>query len=414
MISSEPIGNKLNTSTNLQRRTLEKLIGDSRYREFFNSSVDQAIELIDSGYSGKKLLDKLQTSPSIAVQISEIAYSRISSRGRFSAWDRIWLDFFSSRYATPENICRYRAGRIKDRDLIDIGSGAGLQALFFSKFGRNKVWGIERDPIRYCLSRLNSFELEETDVKFFLVDFFEMDTSTLNLNDPVVFSDPLRLTNSGRKSMDHLVPSPGTVIQKMSGHSSDFCFDLPPTFNLEDIGIPGEKEYLSVDHILKRLTLYTGALAENNASATLLPHGKSYSGNPRPLPVERSQPSSYIYMADPAVVKAGLLAGLMEEFSISLIYTDARRSLLTSHNLHQEFPGEIYEVKGSGNRRETRGILMSNDAGKVFLRYAVNPDEYYSIRDELQDGLTGSLKFYIFEINGKLYSAIRSERVLKE
>ncbi|MCL4342082.1 MAG: class I SAM-dependent methyltransferase [Candidatus Thermoplasmatota archaeon] len=395
----------MNDITSLRISTLEKLIRDRKFRDSFNESVDRAIVFIDSGFSGKKLLESLNAGASISQQIVEIAKARVSSRVRFSGWNRIWLDRFSSKYATPEEISRYRSRRITDSEILDIGSGSGLQAIFLSLSGRNKVTGIERDPVRFYLSILNSIEMEASEVSFKMGDFFRVDLSTFIKKDMVVYSDPLRIPGPGHKEIDSLVPSPVKVMQKFSDITKNFCFDLPPTLSPSEVGISGEKEYISVNHTLKRLTLYTGDLRKSETSAVLLPEGREFRGMPDDQELAISEPSSYIYVADPAIVRAGLIQAILKGGESKVIHSDHRRTILSSSVMESDFPGETYQVIGRCDKDRAKELLINSDAGKVILRYSLNSEEYYGLRENFERGLTGSKTVYIFEVKGLLLLA---------
>jgi len=75
-----------------------------------------------------------------------------------------------------------------------------------------------------------------------------------------------------------------------------------------------EREYLSVDGQLNRLTLYFGPLKRCERSAVVLKGDRHYmleSGVATPLVVpEVDEPRVYAFEPDPAVVKAGLLGEL--------------------------------------------------------------------------------------------------------
>ena len=392
----------MNDITSLRTSTLEKLIKDRKFRDSFNDSVDRAIGFIDAGFSGRKLLESLNAGASISQQIVEIAKARVNSRGRFSGWNRLWLDHFSSKYATPEEICRYRSGRITNSEILDVGSGSGLQAIFLSIYGKNSVTGIERDPVRFYLSRLNSIEMESSEISFIMGDFFKTDLSRIIKKDTVVYSDPLRIPGPGHKSIHSLSPSPVKVMRKFSGVTENFCFDLPPTLAPHDIEISGEKEYISVDHTLKRLTLYTGDLRRSETSAVLLPEGREFRGMPYEQELELGEPSSYIYVVDPAIVRAGLIRLIQNGEKYSLIHSDRRRTVLTSRVLYSDFPGEVYQVNGRCDKDSIRELLIDSGAGKVILRYSLNSEEYYGLKHNFEKGLTGSKTVYIFEFNGSL------------
>ena len=70
--------------------------------------------------------------------VFDLAISRIRAESKFSNYEKIWLDSYSSRYSTPEIVASYRSERLKGNQIVDIGSGAGMQSIFMMmiKFSR--------------------------------------------------------------------------------------------------------------------------------------------------------------------------------------------------------------------------------------------------------------------------------------
>ena len=93
----------------LDRKVLERIIKNESYRDKINSEIDRAMDLIDAGHSGRSLIDQVSGGKNERESIIELARSRISARGRFRSWNRLWMDSFSSRYATPESVSFHRA-----------------------------------------------------------------------------------------------------------------------------------------------------------------------------------------------------------------------------------------------------------------------------------------------------------------
>ena len=388
----------------LDRKILERIIKDESYRDKINSEIDRAMDLIDAGHSGRSLIDQVSGGKNEKESIIELARSRISARGRFRSWNRLWMDSFSSRYATPESVSIHRAERISERKVVDLGSGAGIQAIFLQSHGGNEVTGIEVDYNRYLLSRINAIEMGVKGIKFLHGDFYTMNIDSLIKLGTVVYSDPLRSETAGPKSLQDLRPNPEIVYQKISPLTGNFCFDLPPHLPVDSISIKGELEYTSVDGLLSRLTLYTGDLQESSASAFLLPSGRKYSGNPSRLECHNDAPDNYLYMADQAMILSGLLYQVIQS-DMYTVHCDARRTILSSHSFFEGFPGEIYHIIRETEMGDLTKNLSELGAGKVIPRYSIKPEGYYAFRNAIEKGLNGSMTLYLFNINDRFYLA---------
>ena len=390
--------------TLLDRNLLERVLKNESYRDKINSEIDKAVELIDNGHSGSSLLEQISGGRNEKESIAELARSRISARGRFSSWNRLWMDSFSSRYATPESVSIHRAERISGRKVVDIGSGAGIQAIFLQSHGGNRVTGIEVDYNRHLLSRINAIEMGVKGIKFLQGDFYKMNIDSVIEAETVVYSDPLRSETSGPKNLMDLRPNPEIVYQTISPITENFCFDLPPHLPANSISIKGEREYTSVDGLLSRLTLYTGDLQESDSSAFLLPAGRNYSGHPSRLECHDATPENYIYMADQAMVISGLLYQAVPS-DMQTVHCDARRTILTSPSLYLDFPGEIYSTIRKTEMETLTKDLNELGAGKVIPRYSIKPEHYYAFRSAAEKGLNGNKTLYLFNIGGRFYIA---------
>jgi hypothetical protein len=173
-----------------------------------------------------------------------------------------------------------------------------------------------------------------------------------------------------------------------------------------------EREYLSVDGHLNRLTLYFGPLKSCERSAVVLEGDKHYkleSGVAAPVVIpDVDEPRVYAFEPDPAVVKAGLLGELASGLGgkVELVKIDARRSLLTSDVLLESwFFKHRYRVLdrvpldcGKVNRS-----LMGYGMGKAVIRFRVAPEMYWDVRNRLENGLVGEGSAYLFEIAGQVY-----------
>lgn len=390
-------------------RFLELNIKNPDYKDKTNSKIDQCIGLIREGNDLNRAQKIMGLGKKEAAIIFELAHSRIKIKDKFEHWDRLWMDQYLASYSTPEIVCRYRSERITDFDIVEAGSGAGMQSIFLSRTN-NSTLSVEIQPERHRMAQLNSMEYRTGKLKFVNGDIYRLSSQVEVGSNTLVFSDPARPRVEGERSMSSLIPSPESLVKVFGNKTENFVFDLPPQMKWENIGIKGEKEYLSIGGKLNRLTLYTGRLAREETSAVMLPEGIRYSGAPREFrDGSNKEVEDYILVPDISLVYAKLIWKIEEEFDAFPVWHDARRHIFTSQDPQEKFPGEQFEVLWSGGFEAIREQLTGLNAGRVFLRFPVGEDQYYGMKSSLESGLAGNFDAYIFK-SGDVYFITRKAK----
>jgi RNA cap guanine-N2 methyltransferase len=317
------------------------------------------------------------------------------------------------RFATPEVVGRYRAGRLKCSVLADISCGIGGQAVCFAK-ECGSVYGIDIDGERLECARRNAGVYGMDNITFIEGDALspQVVEQVADADADVIFSDPARPAEEDVRQTDSLRPGIPMVMEAYRDVTSSFAFEAPPQMPPERIDFDCEREYLSVDGQLNRLTLYFGPLKRCERSAVVLKGGRHYRlescvAAPVVIP-EVDEPRVYAFEPDPAVVKAGLLGELAGGLGgkVELVKIDARRSLLTSDVLLESlFFKHRYRVLdrvpldcGKVNRS-----LMGYGIGKAVIRFRIAPEKYWDARNRIENGLMGEGAAHLFEIADQVY-----------
>lgn len=315
------------------------------------------------------------------------------------------------RFATPEVVGRYRAGRLKCSVLADISCGIGGQAVCFAK-ECNSVYGIDIDGERLECARRNAGVYGVDNITFIEGDALSPQVVEQVADADVIFSDPARPAEEDVRQTDSLRPGIPMVMEAYRDVTGSFAFEAPPQMPPERIDFNCEREYLGVDGQLNRLTLYFGPLKRCERSAVVLKGGRHYrleSGVAAPVVIpEVDEPRVYAFEPDPAVVKAGLLGELAGGLGgkVELVRIDARRSLLTSDVLLESlFFKHRYRVLdrvpldcGKVNRS-----LMGHGMGKAVIRFRIAPEKYWDARNRIENGLMGEGIAHLFEIADQVY-----------
>jgi hypothetical protein len=315
------------------------------------------------------------------------------------------------RFATPEVVGRYRAGRLKCSVLADISCGIGGQAVCFAK-ECGKVYGIDIDDERLECARRNAGVYGVDNITFIEGDALSPQVVKQVADAEIIFSDPARPAEEDVRQTDSLRPGIPMVMEAYRDVTDSFAFEAPPQMPPERIDLDCEREYLSVDGQLNRLTLYFGRLERCERSAVVLKGGRHYrleSGRDTPTVIpEAGKPRVYAFEPDPVVVKAGLLGDLAVGLGgrVELVRIDARRSLLTSDVLLESLffkhryrvldrvPLDCWKVNRS---------LMGYGMGKAVIRFRVAPEKYWDARNRIENGLVGEGTAHLFEIADQVY-----------
>jgi hypothetical protein len=372
---------------------LKKISGSARDYEKIDAEINQIVDLIHRGYSKESISKNHRDNFNF---LFEFAKSRIKVSRKFSKYDHLFLDYYSSMYSTPEIIGKYRAGKLSGKKIVDAGSGAGMQDIMLSEFC--DVTGVEIDHDRHLMGELNKIPYNSK-ANFIREDFFSVKDS---FSKYVLFSDPLRPVNSREKTFSQLSPNPLDIISNSPGIEG-YAIDLPPHMKWENILLKGEKEYISLDGSLNRLTLYSPSISEKNSTAVILPENIIISGEPEefsPNIEHNNRESTYVYVPDTSLFCAKLLH-LVVKPDWNTLYFDNRRQVFSGNVYEESFPGKQYAVLDFSSDANLTPTLQKLDAGKVFFRFSMSPDDTYRYKNSLERELSGSKNIYIFRGNSK-------------
>jgi len=315
------------------------------------------------------------------------------------------------RFATPEVVAKYRAGRLKCSVLADISCGIGGQAVCFAE-ECNRVYGVDIDGERLECARRNAGVYGVDNITFIEGDALSPQVVEQVADADIIFSDPARPAEEDVRQTDSLRPGIPMVMEAYRDVTDSFAFEAPPQMPPERIDFDCEREYLSVDGQLNRLTLYFGPLKRCERSAVVLKGGRHYrleSGVDAPVVIpEVDEPRVYAFEPDPAVVKAGLLGELAGGLGgkVELVRIDARRSLLTSDVLLESlFFKHRYRVldRVPLDCRKVNRSLMGHGMGKAVIRFRIAPEKYWDARNRIENELMGEGIAHLFGIADQVY-----------
>jgi hypothetical protein len=327
---------------------------------------------------------------------------RLPRKKRFE--HSIVSDKDGARFATPEDVAKYRAARLKCSTIADISCGIGGQTIYFAK-ECDMVYAVEIDAKKIDYARKNCKLLGIDNVEFICGDALSPEVIRQLPELDIVFSDPARPASEDMRDIGSLRPAIPEVISSYSSIASDFAFEAPPQLTPDRIPFECEKEYVSLDGKINRLNLYFGSLMKCDTSAVALP-SRARIGSASDA--QELQPSEklacFAYEPEESVERAGLLSQFAHDLEkqapdISLFLIDSKRLVLTSE-LPVEHPmlKNKYKVLNvlDFDTALINSFLKKNGFGTVILRAAVEPKEYWDIRNRLEDNLSGDRKAHLF------------------
>ncbi len=309
------------------------------------------------------------------------------------------------RVATPLPIAKSKAKRLGNNKIADLGSGIGVQSIVFSYFF-DRVYSVERTGrIRYAKRNAKKFGIRN--IEFIKGDALNESVIKKLKDVDVVFSDPSRPVRKGEWDLDDLSPSPLKILKYYKNDA--FSFDIPVQISINKLDDEWEKEYISLKGEIKRLSIYTGKIKKFQRSALILPEDIRVTFNPN---LERKmdeieKPMDYVYDLDPAIKYADLLPEIIQEIGdLKLLLKDKKRCFLTSQKIKKSgYFRSIYQINfNSKNIDELIEKLNENNAGRIFLRYNVKSNEYYSIKEKIEKQLSGKEKYFVFKFSEKFYA----------
>ena len=302
--------------------------------------------------------------------------------------------------ATPEIVAKYIAKRLKTGVIADLGCGIGGQVIFFAKECK-KVYAVERNPEKLEYAKKNCELYDVKNVEFILGDALSESTKQEIKDADIIFSDPARPLSEKERTLENLEPPITEILKLYSDATPELAFHAPPQMPPERIDMDCEREYLSLNGQLNRLTLYFGALKQCERSAVVLPAGSKLSSSDAPA-IKTGSLREYVYEPEPSVTKAGLFNELAQTKSVDeiLFYKgDERRTLLSSSELIvSPFFKDTYRVlrKTDWDIHGLKKLLNAEKSGKVVLRFDIEPEKYWNVRKKLEEGLAGSRTLHLF------------------
>jgi len=300
------------------------------------------------------------------------------------------------RFGTPDVVANYRAKRLKCHTLVEVGCGIGLQTLAFARTCK-KVYAIEIDEEKFERAKENAKQFEVRNVEFIHGDALDEKIISKLKNVDIVFCDTERPANEEERKIENIKPNLFEFLEKYKKLTENIVIEIPP--QIRDVPFDCEKEYISLNGKLNRLDIYFGNLKKAECSAVVLPSGERFSGKSSFEELPEGLLMNYLYEVDESVAKAGLIHELIEKTGVKF-YRKEKFSFLTSnHFVKSSFFKNSFEILADCSFEEKKIVeaLKNINAGSVEIRFNVEPEDYWRIRNSFEKNLGGKEKVYLFK-----------------
>jgi len=264
----------------------------------------------------------------------EIAILRLEARDKFPFAERLFFTRQAMEQASSYAVSSYRAARFREFPRVaDLGCSVGGDTFALAKLA--PTLGVDLDPLRLRMATANLDALG-------LIARTQLLQADLTLHLPLepgssaLFFDPARRTGQRRIFSVQQYQPPLSVIEGWLPRFPEIGVKISPGVDLAELDrYEAEVEFISLHGELKEAVLWFGALKTAHRRATILPGlhqlfaTQSSPSSAQPIPV--TEPGSYLYEPDPAVIRSGLLDVLAHMLGASQL--DPQIAYLTSSRL---------------------------------------------------------------------------------
>ncbi|MDX1994322.1 MAG: methyltransferase domain-containing protein [bacterium] len=241
-----------------------------------------------------------------------LAQVRLKARDKFGHLaQKMFFTEDALQQASDPRIRRYRANSVPPRFVVDVCCGIGADSLAFATAGSG-VYGIDLDPVRVAMARLNAAVLGLPNTHFEVGDATEIRTADGAVT---LFFDPARREEDGRRIYDvEAYNPPLSLVRQWSAHA--IAVKLSPGVDLRQLeDYPALIEFISVEGDLKEAVMWLGAGWRTMKATLLTSDGVLHwqrTSEPEARPL--SEPRGWLIEPDPALIRAGLVQDAAQHF----------------------------------------------------------------------------------------------------
>ena len=292
------------------------------------------------------------------------------------------------RFGTPHEVAEHRAQRLAQLSpdtIIEVGAGAGFQTSAFAKVAKHVI-AIDSDAER--LGRAKMPDNVTAIIGDALSPAVLEQAKTLAKGKIAVFLDPERPPQSAHRTMEEIKPDIREFIRHYGRISPDIAIELPPF--LVEIPFDCEREYLSIEHKLNRLTVYLGALRRCERSVVQLPSGERIEQGTPHEQRRLEGPARYLLEPDAALLHAGLVYDALDIPSAPLVL--GKKQFFLARDRPEQF-FKSYRLLAVG---EQQAKSQLHKAGTIILHGSMSEEEQRKLLGDLRRHCKGKERLHLF------------------
>jgi hypothetical protein len=258
----------------------------------------------------------------------ETAILRTEAGGKFPHAGRMYFTRQALEQASGWAVSCYRAGRYRDYNtLLDLGCSIGADTLAMMEHA--PTIGIDRDPLRLAMARANLAALGLGAQAFFIQADLTEPLPLHPMARTALFFDPARRRAGRRVYTVAQYTPPLAVIERWLPDYPALGVKISPGVDLNELAsYDAEVEFVSHRGELKEAVLWFGPLKSARRRATVLPGphtlvaSEADSGREDDARLPLSEPRTYLYEPDPAILRAGLVQDLGQALEAAQLDAD--------------------------------------------------------------------------------------------
>ncbi len=346
-------------------------------------------------------------APLVATAMTQM---RLRERARTKFGDdaaRMYFTQAGLEQATSAPVAAHRAARYRvARRIADLCCGIGGDLRLLAD--GHDVLAMDRDPLIVAIATANMRALDLADHVTVRCD----DVTTIDLMGyDAAFLDPARRTAERRVFNVADYQPPWSFIATLVGRIEHVGIKVAPGIPHDLVPPDAEAEWVSLDGNVKEATLWFGALRTVGVArrATLLPSGATLTATTRePPPI--TPPRRYLYEPDGAVIRAHLVAEIVESVKGALL--DPTIAYITSDTLIPTPFARAYSIEDAMpfSLKRLRTYLRTRGIGHVVIKKRGSPLTPEALIGDLRLSGNDHRILFLTKVAGK-HTVLIGERV---
>jgi len=316
--------------------------------------------------------------PDLARAALEVAILRREATTKFPFADRLYLTRQALEQASSFEVSSYRAERFRQFPYIaDLGCSIGGDTFAFAQIA--PTIGLDVDLLRLSMASANLLALGISPNTHLIQSNLTF-TLPVKSGSIALFFDPARRSGDHRFFSVQQYQPPLSIIQSWLPDFPSLGVKISPGVDLAELnGYEAELEFISLHGELKEAVLWFGSLITAFRRATVLPGPfqlVAHLPNHMPLaPTQISNPGSFLYEPDPAVIRSGLVTTLAEMLNASQV--DSEIAYLTSEALSPTPFARVWRIEDwfPFQLKRLRAYLRQHQIGHVTVKKRGSPIE---------------------------------------